>query len=613
MFYKLMKLTTLLVLISTPSLSETQYLWWGGPGHPGPVGGWQSNFHQCSSIVWWEFSVVFLEKDPVEIIDETCSWPSGICEGDLDEDGDYDLIGAIGGTSQWGGDKVVWWENNPGSGSNWESTEIGHNFDGAISVVSADINGDGFLDVVGGAYFSGEISWWENTDGSGDSWVKHNIQNDYTWLYEVDSADLDGDGDQDILCESWLYDEVAWWENLDGTGGSWMKHTIVTGLLGTSCAVACDLDNDGHTDVLTNEVYGDKVLWYQNVNGSGLVWQEQVISSESDLAHAVDAGDVDSDGDLDVVAVTGSPKDEIVLFLNDGSGTSWTEVFVAPAAFGSCETRIADMDGDNDCDIVGSFGGTGGEIYWFENTDGSALNWQSHKIVDVCNDPNTVCPVDLNGDGRLDLAVALSAGQQVLWWDLQNEYPESGWLESTILFANPSPDYLTFMWDSSEPVGTSVSFQIRVSDDASSMGEWSDLLTTTPVGTDSVISDGDSYFQYRMILETTDGGITPIVNSVSIIWANAGVEDEGSLGSAVLSVPVNPASGSVSVRLTLTEQTELALSVYDLSGRTVSSTPERNYPEGISEMFLDELQPGIYLCRVDGDGLSETVRLAVID
>jgi hypothetical protein len=46
-------------------------------------------------------------------------------------------------------------------------------FDGAISVYAADVDGDGDLDVLGAGYYANAIRWWENTAGDGSAWTEH--------------------------------------------------------------------------------------------------------------------------------------------------------------------------------------------------------------------------------------------------------------------------------------------------------------------------------------------------------------------------------------------------------------------------------------------------------
>ena len=67
----------------------------------------------------------------------------------------------------------------------------------------------------------------------------------------VFGIDLDGDGDVDVLSASQYDDTIAWYENLDGSGGSWSYHEISTAADGARSVFGIDLDGDGDVDVLS--------------------------------------------------------------------------------------------------------------------------------------------------------------------------------------------------------------------------------------------------------------------------------------------------------------------------------------------------------------------------
>ena len=97
-----------------------------------------------------------------------------------------------GGPGVWGpvttwGDvfylaNAVEWNSNPGlivlQKTSTEFT-IKAGFDGATHVYSADIDGDGDMDVLGAAALQDEITWWENVDASGTSWIEHIVDDNF--------------------------------------------------------------------------------------------------------------------------------------------------------------------------------------------------------------------------------------------------------------------------------------------------------------------------------------------------------------------------------------------------------------------------------------------------
>jgi len=112
-----------------------------------------------------------------------------------------------------------------GSGTAWaaEVPSIEHTiasgFDGAISVYAADVDGDGDSDILGTAFLADEITWWENDTIHRNAVfpVEHTIDGNFNGSFSVYAADVDGDGDNDILGAAYLAGDITWWENPGGT------------------------------------------------------------------------------------------------------------------------------------------------------------------------------------------------------------------------------------------------------------------------------------------------------------------------------------------------------------------------------------------------------------
>ena len=111
-------------------------------------------------------------------------------------------------------DDITWWENTAGDGTAWVEHTVDAEFDGAWSVFATDVDGDGDVDVLGGASQADDIAWWENTTGDGTTWIEHTVDSDFD-ARSVFATDLDGDGDVDVLGGAHAHD-IAWWENRGG-------------------------------------------------------------------------------------------------------------------------------------------------------------------------------------------------------------------------------------------------------------------------------------------------------------------------------------------------------------------------------------------------------------
>ena len=100
--------------------------------------------------------------------------------------------------------------------------------DFALSVASADIDGDGDLDVLSASQTDDKIAWYENTDGAGSFGAQQVITTAADFASEVASADIDGDGDLDVLSASEFDDKIAWYENIGGAATFGAQQVITT-------------------------------------------------------------------------------------------------------------------------------------------------------------------------------------------------------------------------------------------------------------------------------------------------------------------------------------------------------------------------------------------------
>ncbi len=361
----------------------------------------------------------------------------GLAVADVDHDGDLDLLGVAEDAND-----VGWLENTAGDGTVWSTHVIETELSGAASVAAADLDGDGDLDVVATGSGANVIGWWESdgspaddVGGDGNSWTQRLVTSGFGGARDALPADVDGDGDLDILATASTDDDVTWFEN-DGSGGTWTERTVDGAFDGAQVARWADLDGDGDGDVLSAASDGDVFAWWQNqtIHRSGLFPASLEVDTGGSNATDLQIGDIDGDGDDDIVAAWVTGVDDLHWFENTaGDGSAWTLHVIADInAPGT--PRIVDLDQDGDQDVVVISGSD--STTWWENTSGDGTAWAEHEIDTV--DADDLAIADLDGDGDLDVLATSRTDNFVKWWENDGSPADdiggdgNSWTEHTI-------------------------------------------------------------------------------------------------------------------------------------------------------------------------------------
>lgn len=317
---------------------------------------------------------------------------------DIDGDGDLDVLATSSA------DDVLRWFENLGNGA-FDEHLIANNTD-ALHAQVADLDGDGDADLVVAATDDNSIAWFEN-DGQ-QNFSAHVISTDAPAVLRVAVADMDGDGDLDVLSASYQDNTVAWYEN---DGAENFTRRIIDTNSGRS-VVAVDLDGDGDVDVITSTRDTGEVLWFEN-DGSQQ-FTRHIVGDNANPPRNISAVDLDGDGDLDIVPAR--LNNSQIWYENDGD-ENFTERQIPRADgvnYGQWTVDPADLDNDGDIDLLVAMNFAGADgVVWLEN-DGNS-NFTEHLI-----EPDYVLGLyahtaDLDNDGDLDVVAVDPQGQTVTW------------------------------------------------------------------------------------------------------------------------------------------------------------------------------------------------------
>ncbi len=114
----------------------------------------------------------------------------------------------------------------------------------------------------------GDLVWYEQPPAAADPWIRHPIAT-VIGPMSLDVADMDGDGDLDVVVgeHNLAHPESAKlyvFENADGRGGRWIGHIVAIGDEHHDGAILADIDGDGDLDIVSIGWGHSRVLLYEN-------------------------------------------------------------------------------------------------------------------------------------------------------------------------------------------------------------------------------------------------------------------------------------------------------------------------------------------------------------
>jgi hypothetical protein len=381
------------------------------------------------TIAWYENRLndgINNDFNPTQqVISTTAVEAASVFTGDLDGDGDQDVLSA-----SYGDDTIAWYENRLNDGINNDFTTqqvISTAADGASSVHAADLDGDGDLDVLSASNTDDKIAWYENrlNDGINNDFnpAQKVISTTADLATSVSATDVDGDGDMDVLSSSRIDDKIAWYENTTGTGIFSTEKVIDAFADEAMCVTTGDVDGDGDLDVLSSSRIDMMIVWYENlsIHRSALIPQQSIISTVADFPVDIIASDVDGDGDMDALAAFNN--DNLIAWYENISCNplAFSPHSISSAAMGAQSVYVADIDRDGHLDVL-SASQADDKIAWYKN-NGLAVFGAPNVISTSADGASAVFAVDVDGDGDVDALSASQSNGEIVWYESDGAYP----------------------------------------------------------------------------------------------------------------------------------------------------------------------------------------------
>lgn len=254
------------------------------------------------------------------------------------------------------------------------------------------------------------------------AFLSHRLGNDHA--EGISLLDMNGDGFPDLLSGAY------WYENPGANGGEWKRHQFRTVGIHNEFVSDCgewivDVDHDGLPDLVTTGWIANGVWVYHNpgvkATAAGTMWKAEKVADSYDTEGGAFA-DINGDG-----------KPDLALAHYNRSGILWIDFskdkprvhHLGGMKEDGHGIGVADINGDGKADVLTTHG-------WFEQVDADNDQWKWHGDWDLGDTGFPILGYDVNHDGKLDLIYGQGHGYGLYWLEQSGTPDKPLWIRHTI-------------------------------------------------------------------------------------------------------------------------------------------------------------------------------------
>jgi hypothetical protein len=269
----------------------------------------------------------------------------------------------------------------------------------AEGVAVGDVNQDGLIDVMAGAYWF-EAPHWTRHEMTKP--VKYEYDKGYSNAFVCHALDVNLDGWIDFVRIGFPGKEVMWYENPKNQGGYWKAHAIYP-TLGNESAGFYDIDGDGNLEIVGGNSSTGEIIWLKAPSSADeKEWKVYTVSQKDSpgtapFSHGLGVSDMNGNGRMDIIIREGwweAPEDP--------RKPEWK---FNPADLGEASAQMYayDFNGDGLMDVLSSSAHELG-VWWHQQMKDKKGNvsWKTHLIDESYTQTHGLSLVDINSNGLPD-------------------------------------------------------------------------------------------------------------------------------------------------------------------------------------------------------------------
>lgn len=208
------------------------------------------------------------------------------------------------------------------------------------------------------------------------------------------------------------------------------EHLVMGGFNYAFGISTADLTGSGAPDlVAADTIVG--LYWFEN-DGQGNFTQHVIHERTDEWLERHAIADINGDGRPEIVIVD-NLNGSLLYFAFDGDPRdrhNWHYEYICEGGLpGAYDVAVADFDGDGDLDVAASSWRKGNRFDWFENRNGA---WIQHSIEENIGETRTICAADIDGDGLIDLLGTAREGNQIVWYQNPGDPVNQPWRKHII-------------------------------------------------------------------------------------------------------------------------------------------------------------------------------------